>query len=152
MSLQEKKTDTKIKILMQRLEKDIELPQFAYDHDAAVDLRSSVDISLKPGEKQIVKTGIKMAIPKGYAGLIWDRSGMAAKYSSHTMAGVIDSGYRGEVGIVMINLGEEEFFIEKGMRIAQILIQPVLKTDIIEVEDLDKTDRGEGGFGSSGFK
>lgn len=150
MSLQEQKT--KIKILMQRLDKDIELPKFAYDHDAAVDLRSSMDISLKPGEKQIVKTGIKMAVPKGYAGLIWDRSGMAAKYSIHTMAGVIDSGYRGEVGIVMINLGTEEFFIEKGMRIAQILIQPVLNTDIIEVEDLDKTDRGEGGFGSSGFK
>jgi dUTP pyrophosphatase len=149
MSLQETKN---IQVLVQRLDKEVEAPTFAYEHDAAMDLRSIEDVSMKPGEKIIVKTGLKMAIPKGYAGLIWDRSGMAAKHSIHTMAGVIDSGYRGEIGIVMINLGTEEFFIEKGMRIAQILIQPVLNTKVVEVENLDETSRGEGGFGSSGFK
>ena len=92
-----------------------------------------------------------MAIPLGYVGLIWDRSGLAAKHSLHTMAGVIDSGYRGEVGVVMINLGKDEFVVEKGMRIAQIIIQPCLNVDVAEVESLDDdTDRGAGGFGSTG--
>lgn len=141
------------KILIERLDKDIEAPSYANENDAAMDLRSREEVEIKPNQKVIVQTGLKVAIPKGYAGLIWDRSGMAAKYNMHTMAGVIDSGYRGEIGIVLINLGTESFYIEKGMRIAQMIVQPILNTVIEEVESLENnTQRGEGGFGSSGFK
>ncbi|OVE74526.1 hypothetical protein BVX95_02345 [archaeon D22] len=149
----ELETKQQVKVLIERLDKDLELPTYAKEDDAAMDLRSSEDVKFLPGEKKIVKTGVKMAIPRGYAGLIWDRSGMAAKHSMHTMAGVIDSGYRGEIGIVLVNLGKEDFYIEKGMRIAQILIQPVLNTFVEEVDKLEEnTERGAGGFGSSGFK
>lgn len=140
-----------MKLKIKRLDKELELPNFAHEHDAAMDLRASHSEVLKPGEKKIVKTGIQMAIPKGYAGLIWDRSGLAAKSSIHTMAGVIDAGYRGELGVVMINLGKEEFQVEKGMRIAQLIIHPILNMQVTEVEDLDETSRGEGGFGSTGL-
>ncbi len=126
------------------------MPFFAYEHDAAFDLRASHSEIIRPSEKKIIKTGISMAIPTGYVGLIWDRSGMAAKFSLHTLAGVIDSGFRGEIGVVMFNLGNEEFNIEKNMRIAQMLIQPVVCPTISEVDDLDDSARGEGGFGSSG--
>lgn len=133
-----------------RTDKEVDAPSYAYEHDAAFDLRSREDTSLAPGEKKIIKTGLRMAIPKGHVGLIWDRSGMAAKYSLHTLAGVIDSGYRGEIGVVMINLSDEEFKIKKNMRIAQLLIQPIVLPKIVEVESLDESERGEGGFGSSG--
>ena len=91
-----------------------------------------------------------MAIPKGYVGLVWDKSGYAAKKSMTTMAGVIDSGYRGEIGVVMKNLGEEEFAISKNMKIAQILIQPITRANLILVDSLEDTVRSEGGFGSTG--
>lgn len=139
-----------MQLKIKKISEDIETPGFAYEHDAAFDLRAAHSETIKPGEKKIVKTGLAMAIPKGYVGLIWDRSGMAAKFSLHTLAGVIDAGYRGEVGVVMVNLGSEEFNIEKNMRIAQMLIQPVLQPEIEEVDDLDESERGEGGFGSSG--
>ena len=93
-----------------------------------------------------------MEIPKGFVGNIRDRSGLPAKYSIHTMAGIIDPGFRGEIGIVMINLGNQEIKIEKHMRIAQMLIQPVEIVEFNEVEELSETERGEGGFGSSGHK
>lgn len=139
-----------MELKIKKLSEDIETPDFAYEHDAAFDLRASHSETIKPGEKKIIKTGLAMAIPVGYVGLIWDRSGMAAKYSLHTLAGVIDAGYRGEVGVVMVNLGSEDFNIEKNMRIAQMLIQPVLQPKIKEVTDLEESERGEGGFGSSG--
>ena len=139
-----------MEINVKRIDKEIELPDFAHEHDAAIDLRSSEEGVLGPGEKKVFKTGLAFAIPKGYAGLIWDRSGLAAKNSIHTMAGVIDAGYRGEIGVVMINLGKEDFKIEKGMRIAQMLFHPILNVKINEAEELDETARGEGGFGSTG--
>jgi dUTP pyrophosphatase len=140
-----------MELKIERIDKDLDLPKFAHETDAAMDLYSSCNYEIKPMQKVIVKTGIKMAIPKGYVGLIWDRSGMAAKYSMHTMAGVIDSGYRGEIGVVLINLGSDVFNINKGMRIAQILIQPCLNVSVLEVESIENnTDRGEGGFGSTG--
>jgi dUTP pyrophosphatase len=140
--------DLKIK----KLDKDVNLPAYAHNYDAAFDLPSSMDITLKPGKKEIVKTGLAMAIPNGYAGLIWDRSGLAAKNSLTVMAGVIDSGYRGEIGVVIINLGDEDFKVEKNMRIAQMLIQKVELPTISEVEELNETTRNEGGFGSTGLK
>lgn len=141
-----------VQIKMHRTDKEVELPFYAKQGDAAFDLRSSEEKTLKPGEKHIIKTGLRVAIPEGYVGLIWDRSGMAAKHSIHCLAGVIDSGYRGEVGVVMKNLGESEVNIEKNMRIAQMLIQPVASAELVEVDDLDESERGVGGFGSTGMK
>ncbi|MFW5991235.1 MAG: dUTP diphosphatase [Candidatus Nanoarchaeia archaeon] len=139
-----------MELKIKRLDKNVEKPGYAYEHDAAFDLRASHKEIIKPGEKKVIKTGLQMAIPSGYVGLIWDRSGIAAKHSIHTLAGVIDSGYRGEIGVVMVNLGTEHFNIEKNMRIAQMLIQPVAHPQITEVENLEESERGEGGFGSSG--
>ncbi len=140
-----------IQLKVQRMDKSVELPSYARDHDAAFDLRAAEHSILKPSEHTMVKTGLKLAIPQGHVGLIWDRSGLAAKHAITTLGGVIDAGYRGEVCVVMINLGKEAFTIEKGMRIAQMLIQPVLHFPIVEVEELDATHRGEGGFGSTGL-
>lgn len=139
-----------MKLSVKRLEKNAVLPNHAKKNDAAIDLSSCEEIVLNPMEKKVVRTGIAMAIPEGYAGFVWDRSGLAANHSVHIMAGVVDSGYRGEIKVVMINLGKEEFKVEKGMRIAQLAIQPVLSVDISEVNDLDKTERGKSGFGSTG--
>ena len=139
-----------VELKIQRIHNDVEMPLYAHEGDAAFDLRSYEEGIIKPGEKGIFKTGLKVAIPEGYVGLIWDRSGLAAKNSIHVLAGVIDSGYRGEIGIVLKNLGNEEFNIAKNMRIAQMLIQPVATAKLIEVNSHDDTNRGEGGFGSTG--
>jgi len=134
-----------------RVDKELQLPAYAKQSDAGLDLRSREEVVIQPGERRVVKSGVKMAIPENHVGLIWDRSGLAAKHSLTTMAGVIDSSYRGEIGIVLINHGKESFTIEKGMRIAQILIQPVVTPHIEEVDELDETERGAGGFGSTGL-
>ncbi|MBN2457520.1 dUTP diphosphatase [Candidatus Woesearchaeota archaeon] len=141
-----------VELKIERIYKDVKLPSYSYEHDAALDLPSAEECVLAPGEKKVIKTGLRFAIPRGHVGLIWDRSGLAAKNSIHTLAGVIDSGYRGEIGVVLINLGKEDFKIEKNMRIAQILIQPVVHANITEAKLDLKTERSEGGFGSSGLK
>lgn len=141
-----------MEIKIKKLDKTVELPAYTKEHDAALDLRSNEEGVIKPGETKTFGTGLAFEIPRGHAGLVWDRSGLAAKNSIHTMAGVIDSGYRGEVRIVLKNLGIEDFIIEKGMRIAQLVVQPVLNVDVKEVEELEETSRGATGFGSSGLK
>jgi dUTP pyrophosphatase len=133
-----------------KIDKSLTTPHYAHDGDAGIDLRSSVDMAVMPGETGLVPTGIKMAIPQGFVGLVWDKSGYAAKNSIKTMAGVIDSGYRGEIKLVIKNLGKETFEIKKDMKVAQILIQPVIQANLVEKDDLDETIRGEGGFGSTG--
>ena len=139
-----------VNLRIKKIKDDAVVPSYAHEGDAAFDLRSTEEYLLKPHDKVLVATGISMAIPKGHFGNIRDRSGLAAKHSIHTLAGVVDSGYRGEVKVVTINLGKEEFKIEKGMRIAQMLIQPVANANIEEVSELDETKRNEGGFGSTG--
>ncbi|MFC1732949.1 dUTP diphosphatase [candidate division KSB1 bacterium] len=139
-----------MKLKVKKVHDDAVLPNHALKNDAAIDISSCEELVLKAGEKALVSTGLSMAIPEGYAGFVWDRSGLAAKNSIHTMAGVVDSGYRGEVRVVMINLGKEEFKINKGMRIAQMAVQPVSELEVEEADDLGETDRGEGGFGSTG--
>lgn len=140
----------KMEIKIKREDKEVELPQNVHEGDAGFDLRSAEEKTIKPGTKEVIKTGLKMAIPPGYVGLIWDRSGLAAKNSMHVLAGVIDSSYRGVVGVVLQNLSEEDFHVEKNMRIAQMLIQKHETVDFVESEELDESDRGENGFGSSG--
>ncbi len=140
----------KIELKIQRTDKEVELPKYAHEGDAAFDLRSIEDTTIPPSEKHIIQTGIKMAIPQGYFGNIRDRSGLAAKQAAHVLAGVVDSGYRGDVGVVMINLGKEPIEIKKGDRVAQMLIQKIETPTIVEAENLDDTTRGDGGFGSTG--
>ncbi|MCD6521778.1 dUTP diphosphatase [Candidatus Calescamantes bacterium] len=130
---------------------DFPLPQYAHPFDAGVDLRSRVDITIPPGERRLVPTGIKIAIPPGYAGIIKDRSGLALREGLHTLAGVIDSGYRGEVGVILLNSGKEEVKIKKGERIAQLLVIPCMVVKW-EEGDLEETARGEKGWGSTGKK
>ncbi len=138
-----------MKIEVLKIRADAKLPVYGHKGDAGLDLFSCEDLVLEPGEARPVPTGIKMAIPQGYVGLVWDKSGISLK-SVHRLAGVIDAGYRGEVRVVLINLGREPFVIGKGTKIAQLLVQPVISVEVVETRALDETTRGEGGFGSTG--
>lgn len=129
---------------------EAKIPVYAHSGDAGMDLFASAEMTLAPGETKPVPTGIQMAIPPGYVGLVWDKSGISLK-GVHRLAGVVDAGYRGEVRVVMVNLGAEPFEIKPGMKIAQMLIQPVEAPTIVESDTLDDTSRGAGGFGSTGL-
>ena len=135
---------------IKRLSPIAKLPARAYEHDAGFDLYSANFYSIMPGERAIIKTGIKMAIPLGFVGLIWDKGGVA-RDGLHTIAGVIDSGFRGEVTINLVNLSHDIYNIQPKQKIAQILIQPISTPDIVEEEIKDETDRNQGHFGSSGL-
>lgn len=140
-------------IKIKKLSPDAIVPKYISEGDAAFDLYANENTTIPPQERRLISTGIMMVIPPGHVGLIWDRSGLAAKNGIKTMGGVIDHTYRGEVKVVLHNLSNEPFPVEKGLRIAQMLIQPVVTEKIEEVEDLDiNTPRGTGGFGSSGMK
>ena len=138
------------KIKIKKLSEDAIVPTRANESDAGWDLYVPHDFLLPHQSRALVPTHIAMAIPKGYVGLIWDRSGVAVKKGVHRFAGVIDSGYRGEVKVCLWNSSEWDVHFRKGERIAQILFQIITSCQLIEVEELDTTDRGEGGFGSSG--
>jgi dUTP diphosphatase len=140
-------------ILVQRLDPEMPLLRPARAGDAGVDLRAAEPISLKPGERGLVRTGLALAIPAGYAGFVQPRSGMAIKKGLGLLnsPGLIDSGYRGELKIIVINLDPEAILeIERGDRIAQLVILPVPDVVFEEVEELPPSERGEGGFGSTG--
>jgi dUTP pyrophosphatase len=138
-----------MELKVKKIHQDAKLPVYGHWGDAGLDLFSSMDFVLEKGQVEPIPTGIQVAVPDGYVGLIWDKSGVSLK-GVHRLAGVIDSGYRGEVKVVMINLGAGPFVIDKGMKIAQMLVQPITKVDVVEVDDLEETSRGEGGFGSTG--
>ena len=138
-----------MELKVKKVQMDAKLPQYGYAGDAGLDLFSSIDFILEKGQVEAIPSGVKVAIPDGYVGLIWDKSGVSLK-GVHRLAGVIDSGYRGEVKVVMINLSDKPFAINKGMKIAQMLVQPITMVRVVEAEDLDNTSRGEGGFGSTG--
>jgi dUTP pyrophosphatase len=142
-----------VKIKVERVDKDLELP--AYEHigeDVGMDLKSRESTVLESGEYKIVKTGIKIAIPEGYAGYVNPRSGLAYKKGITVLNsdGVIDPGYRGEVGVILINHSDEDFKIERGDRIAQLIVEKYEVVEWEEVDDLDETVRGAGGFGHTG--
>lgn len=128
------------------------IPKYIHPNDAGMDLYSCETIIVQPGERKLIPTGIAMAIPIGYVGLIWDKSGIAANHGLKTMAGVIDSGYRGEIKILIHNLSNQPYTVQAGTKVAQMLIQPVVQDEIVEVAELGDTSRGEGGFGSTGMK
>jgi len=135
-----------------RLDRGLPVPRTAHIGDAAVDLHSRVDIVLGPGERAAIPTGVAVAIPEGYAGLVLPRSGHAIRHGVGVVngPGLIDSGYRGEVTVLLINHGDDDVEFGRGERIAQLAVIPVPEVDWVEVEGLDETDRGAGGFGSTG--
>lgn len=135
---------------VQRIHPEAKIPVYGHPGDAGLDLFSVVDRDLAPGEVFAVPTGIRIAVPSGHVGLVWDKSGLSLR-SVHRLAGVIDAGYRGEVQVVLINLGPAPFAVRKGMKIAQLLVQPVLAVEVVESDALDDTPRGQGGFGSTGL-
>lgn len=141
-----------VEIEIKKLSKTAMVPTRANRTDAGLDLYADQDLKLSPGEWKIVKTGIAIALPNGYAGLVLPRSGLAAKAGLTIMnsPGLIDPAYRGEVGVILTNLGKKVFNVESGMRIAQLLITKFEPASLKEVVELDKTDRGDGGFGSTG--
>jgi len=148
---QEKSQHNQTLILkVQRIGANAKLPSRAYEHDAGFDLFSDELHSLAPKERTIIRTGIRMAIPSGFTGLIWDKGGVA-KQGIHTIAGVVDSGFRGEVTVNLVNLSDDIYHIAPGQKIAQILFQRVEKIKLKETQINDTTERAEGRFGSSGL-
>ena len=133
---------------------DLALPQYETAGSAGADIRAAVDapLRLEPGQRALVPAGFAMALPAGYEAQVRPRSGLAVKNGITVLnaPGTIDSDYRGEVRVPLINLGDEAFTIERGMRIAQLVIAPVVQAGFNEVSDLDETERGAGGFGSTG--
>ena len=135
---------------------DLGLPAYATDGAAGLDLRAALTepLTLKPGERGVVPTGLKMAIPMGFEGCVRPRSGLAMKQglTLTNSPGTVDSDYRGEVKVLMINLGQESVVLKRGDRIAQLLITPVAHAQVMKVESLDDTTRGGGGFGHTGIQ
>jgi dUTP pyrophosphatase len=135
---------------------DLPLPAYETPGAAGMDLRAAVPaeepVILRPGDRAAVPTGLAFALPEGFEGQVRPRSGLAARHgvSLANTPGTIDADYRGEVKVIVINLGEEDFTIRRGDRIAQLVIAPVIRAEWSEVESLDETGRGSGGFGSTG--
>ena len=126
------------------------IPQYASPGCAGADLRASESLVIAPGERAAVPTGLRLSIPPGHVGLVWPRSGLALRHGIDTLAGVIDSDYRGELRVVLVNHGEEPFAIASGDRVAQLLLQRVARAVFLAAGSLDDTGRGQGGFGSTG--
>ena len=142
-----------IQIPFVQIHLDLPQPKYAHDSDAGADLVSAEDAVLKPGQRLAIATGLHVAIPMGYVGLVHPRSGLALKHgiSMVNTPGTIDAGYRGEIKVILINHDSEtEFKISRGDRIAQLVIQKVEKANFVQVENLEQSDRGSGGFGSTG--
>lgn len=142
-----------IPVLIQRLDPDLPLPGYARVLDAGADLATSVDLTLGPGERQVVGTGIAIALPPGYAAFVHPRSGLAARsgLSIVNAPGTVDAGYRGEIRVCLINTDPvTPIELHRGDLIAQLVIQPVLQADFRVVDELPASDRGAGGYGSTG--
>jgi dUTP pyrophosphatase len=126
------------------------LPEYASAGAAGAELRASEAVEIPPGGRAAVPTALRLQIPPGHVGLVWPRSGLAVRHGIDTMAGVVDSDYRGEVRVVLVNHGDEPFRIARGDRVAQLLVQRVERASFVAAASLDDTGRGGGGFGSTG--
>ena len=143
-------------ILIKRLSKNVNLPKYETEDSSGLDLAANIDkqIEILPGKSEIIPTGLAVAIPKNFEIQIRPRSGLAAKSQISVLntPGTIDADYRGELKVILINLSDKNFIVEKGLRIAQMVVCPVVKAKLKEVESLEDTKRGSGGFGSTGVK
>jgi dUTP pyrophosphatase len=142
----------RLKVLIKRLDPSVPLPSYAKGGDAGADLTTTIDVTLAPGQRTLVPTGLSIALPDGYVALVHPRSGLAIKHGITLVntPGTIDAGYRGEIACILINHGTESVNFQKGDRIAQLVIQKVERADFVEVEELPGSGRGNGGFGSTG--
>lgn len=142
-----------VEIQLRRLDPDVPMPAYAHPGDAGADLTTTVDVELAPGERAMVPTGIAIALPHGYVALVHPRSGLAARHglSIVNAPGTVDAGYRGEVKVMLVNLdARESVRLRRGDRIAQLVVQRVEEARFVEVTSLPGSDRGEGGYGSTG--
>ena len=144
---------TRPRLPVRRLRADVALPGYAHPGDAGLDLAAADPVSLEPGARAVVATGLAVAVPVGWVGLVHPRSGLARRHGITVVnaPGTIDAGYRGELQVLLVNLGDERVDLAAGDRVAQLLLQPVGEAEVVEVDDLDATDRGSGGFGSTGL-
>jgi dUTP pyrophosphatase len=140
-----------MKIKIKKLKDSAILPKMMRPGDAALDLYAVEDVVIKVDQRVVVATGIAIEIPDGYVGNVRDRTGISFKHGLHTMAGVIDSNYRGDISVLMINLGTEDYQIKAGDRIAQIMVHKIENIELEEVGELSETERGEQRFASSGY-
>lgn len=141
-----------MQISVLKLDGELPTPTRAYPGDAGLDLYAREPVRLEPGERTVVATGIAVAIPRGHAGLVVPRSGLAARSGIGVVnaPGLIDAGYRGEVKVILVNHGSDRVEIARAERIAQLLVVPAPEVELVEVEQLEESERGSGGFGSSG--
>jgi dUTP pyrophosphatase len=142
-----------LQIAVVRLDPGLPLPSYAHPGDAGADLMTTVDVTLEPGERRVVPTGVALALPEGYVGLVHPRSGLAARHglSIVNAPGTIDAGYRGEVKVCLVNLDRSApITLARGDRVAQLVVQRVERAAFVEVEALDASVRGAGGYGSTG--
>jgi len=137
-------------IKIKKLKNDAVLPNYAHSGDAGMDIYASENVHVRKGERAKVPTGIAMEIPEGYVGLVWDKSGLSINHGLKTLGGVIDAGYRGEIIIGIANLSSEDYTLEKGHKVAQLLIQKIESPVIEEAIELNNSHRGEKGLGSTG--
>lgn len=143
-----------MKVKVKRINDKARLPEMAHEGDSGFDLFANETISLKPGERKLVSTGIKIEIPKGFEAQVRPKSGLAINHGISVLntPGTIDSGYRGEIKVILVNLGEKEFLVEQGKKIAQIIFARVECPELVEVKELKETKRNDGGFGSTGLE
>ncbi len=143
----------KIKLLVQRLSSEARLPEYEHEGDAGLDLYATEACEIRPGQRKLVKTGVKVALPQGYEAQVRPKSGLALKHGLTVLntPGTVDAGYRGEIGVIVINHGEQPYQVEKGKKIAQLIIAKVEHAEVVEVRELEATARNEGGFGSTGL-
>lgn len=142
-----------MKLLVERINENATVPFYAQVGDVGLDLFSIEEAMVNPGERMLIHTGIRIQLPKNTEAQIRPRSGLALKYGITVLntPGTIDEGYRGEVGIILINHGNEPFLVKENMKIAQMIIKPTITVEVEEVKELGETSRGEGGFGSTGM-
>lgn len=142
-----------MKLLIQRINEKAIIPFYAHEGDAGIDLFSVERVLIKPMDRKLVSTGIKIQLPENTEAQVRPRSGLALKNGITLLnsPGTVDQGYRGEIKVLMINLGQDPFWVEENMKIAQMVIKPVERVQIEEVSELNDTERGEGGFGSTGL-
>lgn len=139
-----------MKLKIKKIHPDAVIPKFAHEGDAGMDIFSIEKVEIKPDDRVQVKTGLAFEVPDGFVGLIWDKSGLSHKHGLKTLGGVLDSGYRGELMVGITNLSKETYILERGHKVAQMLVQKIEHPEIVEVETLSDTKRGKGGFGSTG--
>lgn len=142
-----------LKVKVSRISQDAKLPEYAHQGDSGMDLFSIEEILIEPGETAFIHTGIKIELPKYTEAQVRPRSGLALKHSITVLntPGTIDEGYRGEISIILINHGKKSFKVEKGMKIAQMVVKPVFPVILEEVDELSESERGKDGFGSTGI-